>query len=162
MLSLRSLMQNDTDDDANVLHSPPGQPQYTTLQDPYLTWDDWWKRSVYEIEWIIRGPRGYSKTIRGSINDWYTLPIILPYIGEYSIDVAFWDLYNIRSVSHNEKIVVKSKNIQIYGLYQKLTEELDWANYKYQWDEAGSSWEWGRENLNNYWRKYCYILFNTR
>jgi len=139
---------NDTDDDANVLHSPPGQPQYTTLQDPYLTWDDWWKRSVYEIEWIIRGPRGYSKTIRGSINDWYTLPIILPYIGEYSIDVAFWDLYNIRSVSHNEKIVVKSKNIQIYGLYQKLTEELDWANYKYQWDEAGSSWEWGRENLN--------------
>ena len=135
---------NDTDDDANVLHAD-GQ---TTLQDPYLTWDDWWKRSVYEIEWIIKGPRGYSKTIRGSINDWYTLPLILPYIGEYTIDVAFWDLYNVRSVSHNEKIMVKSKNIQIYGLYQKLTEELDWANYKYQWDEAGSSWEWGRENLN--------------
>ena len=135
---------NDTDDDANVLHIN-GQ---TTLQDPYLTWDDWWKRSVYEIEWIIKGPRGYFKTIRGSIDDWYTLPLILPYTGEYSIDVAFWDLYNVRSVSHNEKILVKSKNIQIYGLYQKLTKELDWANYKYNWEEAGSSWEWGRENLN--------------
>lgn len=139
---------NDTDDDANVLHSPLGQPQYTTLQDPFLTWDDWWKRSVYEIEWIIKGPRGYSKTIRGSIDDWYTLPIILPYIGEYTIDVAFWDLYNVRSISHNEKIIVKSKNVEVYGMYQKLTPELDWANYKYQWDEAGSSWEWGRENLN--------------
>ena len=135
---------NDTDDDANVLHSD-GQ---TTLQDPYLTWDDWWKRSVYEIEWIIKGPRGYSKSIRGSIDDWYTLPIILPYTGEYAIDVAFWDLYNVRSISHNEKITVKSKNVEVYGMYQKLTPELDWANYKYQWDEAGSSWEWGRENLN--------------
>lgn len=139
---------NDTDDDANVLHSPPGQPPYTTLQDPFLTWDDWWKRSVYEIEWIIKGPRGYSKTIRGSIDNWYTLPIILPYIGEYSIDVAFWDLYNVRSISHNEKIIVKSKNVEVYGMYQKLTPELDWANYKYKWEEAGSSWEWGRENLN--------------
>ena len=139
---------NDTDDDANVLHSPPGQPQYTTLQDPFLTWDDWWKRSVYEIEWIIKGPRGYSKTIRGSIDNWYTLPIILPYIGEYTIDVAFWDLYNVRSISHNEKIIVKSKNVEVYGMYQKLTPELDWANYKYKWEEAGSSWEWGRENLN--------------
>jgi len=139
---------NDTDDDANVLHSPPGQPQYTTLQDPFLTWNDWWKRSVYEIEWIIKGPRGYSKTIRGSIDNWYTLPIILPYIGEYTIDVAFWDLYNVRSISHNEKIIVKSKNVEVYGMYQKLTPELDWANYKYKWEEAGSSWEWGRENLN--------------
>jgi len=139
---------NDTDDDANVLHSPLGQPPYITLQDPFLTWDDWWKRSVYEIEWIIKGPRGYSKNIRGSIDNWYTLPIILPYIGEYTIDVAFWDLYNVRSISHNEKVIVKSKNVEVYGMYQKLTPELDWANYKYQWDEAGSSWEWGRENLN--------------
>jgi hypothetical protein len=135
---------NDTDDDANVLHSN-GQ---STLQDPFLTWDDWWKRSVYEIEWIIKGPRGYSKSVRGPVEDWYTLPLILPYVGEYSIDVAFWDLYNFRSVSHNEKINVKSKNVEIYGVYQRLTPELDWSNYKYQWDEAGSSWEWGRENLN--------------
>lgn len=135
---------NDTDDDANVLHED-GQ---TTLQDPYLTWDDWWKRSVYEIEWTIKGPRRYFKTIRGSIDNWYTLPIILPYIGEYTIDVAFWDLYNVRSISHNEKITVKSKNVEVYGMYQKTTPELDWANYKYQWDEAGSSWEWGRENLS--------------
>ena len=134
------------DDSENDLNLQTGGINPT--QDTFLTWDDWWKRSVYEIEWIIKGPRGYSKTIRGSIDNWYTLPIILPYIGEYSIDVAFWDLYNVRSISHNEKIMVKSKNIQVYGLYQKLTEELDWANYKYQWDEAGSSWEWGRENLN--------------
>lgn len=135
---------NDTDDDANILHSN-GQ---TSLQDPYLTWDDWWKRSVYEIEWNIKGPRGYFKNIRGSVDDWYTMPLILPYVGEYSIDVSFWDLYNVRSVSHNEKINVSSKNVEVYGLYQRLTPELDWANYKYQWDEAGSSWEWGRENLN--------------
>lgn len=134
---------DDSENDLNLQTSG-----INPTQDTFLTWDDWWKRSVYEIEWIIKGPRGYSKTIRGSIDDWYTLPLILPYIGEYSIDVALWDLYNVRSVSHNEKIMVKSKNIQIYGLYQKLTEELDWANYKYQWDEAGSSWEWGRENLN--------------
>lgn len=136
---------NDTDDDANVLHSN-GQ---STLQDPFLTWDDWWKRSVYEVEWNIKGPKGYSKNIRGSVEDWYTMPLVLPYTGEYSIDTSLWDLYNVRSVSHNEKIQVKSKNVEIYGVYQKLTPELDWANYKYQWDEAGSSWEWGRENLNN-------------
>ena len=135
---------NDTDDDANILHSN-GQ---SSLQDPFLTWDDWWKRSVYEIEWTIKGPRGWSKNIRGSIDDWYSLPMVLPYTGEYSIDVAFWDLYNVRSISFNRTIEVKSKNIEIYALYQKLTPELDWANYKYQWDEAGSSWEWGRENLN--------------
>jgi len=136
---------NDTDDDANVLHSN-GQ---STLQDPFLTWDDWWKRSVYEVEWNIKGPKGYSKNIRGSVEDWYTMPLVLPYTGEYSIDTSLWDLYNVRSVSHNEKIQVKSKNVEIYGVYQKLTPELDWANYKYQWNEAGSSWEWGRENLNN-------------
>lgn len=135
---------NDTDDDANILHSN-GQ---SSLQDPFLTWDDWWKRSVYEIEWTIKGPRGWSKNIRGSIDEWYNLPMILPYVGSYSIDVAFWDLYNVRSISFNRVIEVKSKNIEIYGVYQRLTPELDWANYKYQWEEAGSSWEWGRENLN--------------
>lgn len=136
---------NDTDDDANILHSD-GQ---SILQDPFLTWDNWWKRSVYEIEWNIKGPRGYSKNIRGSVEDWYTMPLVLPYIGEYSIDISLWDLYNVRSVNHNEKLEVKSKNVEVYGVYQKLTPELDWANYKYQWNEAGSSWEWGRENLNS-------------
>tara|TARA_B110000971_G_C20039406_1_gene516695 strand:- start:1377 stop:4157 length:2781 start_codon:yes stop_codon:yes gene_type:complete len=135
---------NDTDSDANVLHSN-GQ---SILQDPYLTWDDWWKRSVYEVEWIITGPRKFKKTIRGPIDEWYTLPLILPYSGEYSIDAAFWDLYNVRSISFNRKITVESKNIQIYGLYQKLTPELNWSDYKYKWNEAGSSWEYGRENLS--------------
>lgn len=140
---------NVYDSDPNTPSIPEWNPAAAIVpQDTFLTWDDWWKRSVYEIEWIIKGPRGYLKTIRGSVNDWYTLPLILPYTGEYVIDVAFWDLYNVRSISHNKTINVKSKNIQMYGLYQKLTKELDWANYNYNWEKAGSSWEWGRENLN--------------
>lgn len=115
--------------------------------DDHLRWDNWWHRNVYEVEWVIRGPRNYFKTFRGHISDYKTFPLVLPYNGFYTIDANLYDLYNVKSTKTKKDFVeVKSKNVEIYALTQFADKKLNWNQYKYTWNQAGSSWEWGREN----------------
>lgn len=115
--------------------------------DDHLEWDNWWYRNVYEVEWVVRGPRDYFKAFRGHISDYKTFPLVLPYNGFYSIDANLYDLYNVKSTKTKKDFIeVKNKNVEVYALTQFAGDKLNWDEYKYSWNAAGSSWEWGREN----------------
>jgi hypothetical protein len=112
-----------------------------------LTWQNWWHRGVYEIEWVVSGPR-YLETFRGSIEDYIKFPITLPHAGNYSVEANLYDLYNVKSTKiKKDWIEVKNKNVEVYGLAQLATKKLNWSEYNYEWQKTGSSWEWSRENV---------------
>lgn len=122
-----------------------------------LTWENWWKQGIYEMEWTVSGPRGYLKSFRGGVGyvdalgvfhpEYQQFPIVLPYSGSYSVELAIYDLYNVRS-SHRvaDYFEVKNKNVEVYGLFQRMLPKLNWNQYKYSYDVAGSDWDWSREN----------------
>jgi hypothetical protein len=127
--------------------------------DPYniLQWDNWWKQGIYEMEWTILGPRGYSKTFRGGVGyydgtgvfhpEFQKFPIVLPYSGKYSVELSIFDLYNVRSSYRKpDYFEVKNKNVEVYGIFQRMLPQLNWNEYKYSYDATGSDWDWAREN----------------
>lgn len=112
-----------------------------------LTWTNWWNRSVYEIEWVVRG-NDYNETFRGPVADYKVFPLVIPRTGSYTIEANLYDLYNVKSTKiKKEWVEVKSKNVEVYGLTQLATPELTWGEYKHKWSEVGSDWGWSRENM---------------
>ncbi len=125
--------------------------------DHLLTLDNWWRQGIYEMEWTILGPRGYSKSFRGAVGyydgsgvfhpEYQQFPIVLPYSGNYSVELSIFDLYNVRSSYRKpEYFEVKNKNVEVYGIFQRMLPQLNWNEYKYSYDVAGSDWDWAREN----------------
>jgi len=113
-----------------------------------LNWEDWWHRGIYEIEWKLIGPRGYNRAFRGPVYEYNHFPLTLPYIGDYTVEAHMHDLYNVTSTKIQQNwIEVKNKNVEVYGLTQLAPKGLDWQEYKYAWNKAGSDWNWSRENL---------------
>ena len=122
-----------------------------------LTWNNWWKQGIYEMEWTVSGPNGYLKSFRGGVGytdnagefhpEYQQFPIVLPFAGNYSVELSIYDLYNVRS-SHRmpDYFEVKNKNVEVYGLFQRMLPKLNWNQYKYSYDVAGSDWDWSREN----------------
>jgi hypothetical protein len=122
-----------------------------------LNWNNWWKQGIYEMEWTVSGPNGYLKSFRGGVGytdnagvfhpEYQQFPIVLPYAGKYSVELAIYDLYNVRS-SHREPdyFEVKNKNVEVYGLFQRMLPKLNSDQYKYSYNDAGSDWDWSREN----------------
>ena len=116
------------------------------------TWDKWWHRNVYEIEWRLQGPTmngvKYDRSFRGSIDNFYEIAITLPYIGMYSVQLSFYDLYNVRSVKfEKESIEVRSKNAETYAITQQFIPKKSWGDYnKHTWSSAGSDWNVSNEN----------------
>ena len=120
----------------------------TDTGDHLLTWNNWWHRGVYEIEWVLRGPKNYLRSFRGPIEEYINFPMTLPYVGSYTVEANLYDLYNVKSTKIlKDAVEVKNKNVEVYGLTQLATKKLDWKGYKHTWDAAGSSWDWSRENM---------------
>jgi len=122
-----------------------------------LTWNNWWNQGIYEMEWVVKGPNNYLKTFRGKIGYWdafdvfhpgyQQFPVVLPFTGMYSVELAIFDLYNVRSSWREENYFeVKNKNVEVYGLFQRMLPQLNWNQYNYDWGKAGSDWDWSREN----------------
>jgi len=114
-----------------------------------MTWDNWWTRNIYEIEWRLVGPQGYDRTFRGPTVRFIELSIVLPHSGKYSVEMSLYDLYNVRSVMFKkDAIEVFQKNVEIYGMYQALNEEPKWNIANYKWNTAGAIWDLAGENTN--------------
>jgi hypothetical protein len=130
---------------------------YANEQYNLLTWNNWWRQGIYEMEWTILGPRGYSNSFRGPVGyydvggnfhpQYQQFPIVLPYAGTYSVELSIFDLYNVRSSYRKpDYFEVKNKNVEVYGIFQRMLPQLNWNEYKYSYDVAGSDWDWAREN----------------
>ena len=110
--------------------------------DPQVTWNSWWKRWVYEIEWIVTGPRGWSGTFRGPIADYLKFPIFLPHDGSYSVEMRTYDLFGHRSYDFKKDMInVNLKEIELYGLYKRIGKN-SWADREsITWKDAGGVWD---------------------
>lgn len=113
-----------------------------------VTWDNWWKAWVYEIEWVITSKdRGYNQTYRGAIDDYLILPLILPYADTYSVEMRTYDLFGHRShYRMNDVIDIKLKNLELYGIYKWL-EDQSWDAKKLPWSKSGGYWNSPQDNL---------------
>jgi len=114
----------------------------------YITWENWWKRNVYELRWYISGPKNWSQTIIGPIDDVLKIAIALPYKGTYEVRFEQVDLFNSVTVLPKAgTIEAKMKEVEIYGVYRWMDKEYyDWQTSNFKWGKAGGSWGFPQQN----------------
>tara|TARA_R110002074_G_scaffold27369_7_gene79423 strand:- start:1862 stop:5152 length:3291 start_codon:yes stop_codon:yes gene_type:complete len=112
-----------------------------------FTWDGIERGNFDEIEWTIYKDASevspaYYKVFRGPLSQYNKLPLILPYVGIYSVEMKLFDLYN--NISSNVKtdfICVESREVEYSGWYQSRKENYTWnSESKYLWNDYGSLW----------------------
>lgn len=125
--------------------------------DPTITWNNWWKQHVYELEWVVTGPKGYSQNFRGSIGyyeadgtfhpGFLRFPMIVPHEGDYTVELRLYDLQGFMSFRKESNLFnVKVKPLEIYGIYQ-WKEYNTWKDWKTAWNKTGGYWDIPSENL---------------
>lgn len=112
-----------------------------------VTWDNWWKRWVYEVEWIITNKeKGYDQSFRGPIDDFLVFPMTLPFVGDYSVEMRTYDLFGHRSHFRIDDLVeIRLKDLELYGIY-KWKEQTDWNSKKLDWSKSGGYWDFPQDN----------------
>jgi hypothetical protein len=117
-----------------------------------VTWDNWWKKWVYEIEWLIDGPNGLHQEYRGPIDDYKQLPLSLPYVGSYTVEMRTYDLFGHMSFYKTEDLFnVKLKDLELYGIYKWLdvdteSRQFTWDSKKIEWNKSGGYWGFPQDN----------------
>jgi len=133
--------------------------------DPQINWNNWWKQHVYELEWVITGPNGFEQSYRGNIGYWESdnvpapnetliwhpefnkLAIIVPYSGDYNVELRMYDLYGFMSFYKKVNMFhVNVKPLELYGIYQWKIDK-DWRSWKTKWEDTGGYWDLPTENL---------------
>ena len=117
-----------------------------------VTWDNWWKKWVYEIEWLIWGPNDWHKTYRGPIDDFVKLPLILPHDGKYTIEMRTYDLFGHMSFYRiKDQFEVKLKELELYGIYEWLetkdSKSTTWNQKELDWNKSGGYWDFPQDNM---------------
>ena len=125
--------------------------QFTTIQLPgetLFTWQGLESGNFTEIEWTIYKDASevspaYFFRIRGSVGQYGTLPLTLPYVGTYNVEMKLFDLYNNISSSVKESaICVESREVEYSGWYQSRKRRYTWSSEaKYTWKNYGSLWD---------------------
>jgi len=106
-----------------------------------VTWDNWWKRWVYEVEWLVTGPNGFSFEVRGDIDNYLTMPIIVPYEGSYTVEMRVYDLFGHRShYRERDLFQVELKDVELYGVYKWL-DPARWNDKGLTWNKSGGYWD---------------------
>ncbi len=112
-----------------------------------FTWGSIGSSNFNEIEWTIYKDAtdispAYFKVFRGPISQYNKLPIILPYVGTYSVEMKLYDLFN--SISYEVKpnlICVDSREVEYSGWYQARKEKYTWSSEgTFKWKDYGSLW----------------------
>ena len=124
---------------------------YTETQLPgeiLFTWNGIGSGNFTEIEWTIYKDASdvspaYFYNIRGEIGTYGTLPITLPYVGNYNVEMKLFDLYNnISSSVKTSAICVDAKEVEYSGWYQSRKLTYTWASEgKFIWKDYGSLWD---------------------
>ena len=79
-------------------------------------------KNVYEIEWIIDGPKGYRFEWRASTLGTNKIPHILPYTGEYTIEVRAHDMSG--AVSNQFRKITVSPDRPIIQVFTKIPDKF--------------------------------------
>ena len=134
-----------------TLANPASGGQFTSIQLPgetLFTWDGLEAGNFTEIEWTVYKDAteispAYYFQVRGSIGQYGTLPMTLPYVGNYNVEMKLFDLYNNISSSVKESaICVDAREVEYSGWYQSRKRRYTWASEaKYTWKNYGSLWD---------------------
>jgi len=117
-----------------------------------VTWDNWWKKWVYEIEWLIDGPNDLHQEYRGAIDDYKQIALNLPYVGSYTVEMRTYDLFGHMSFYKTKDLFeVKLKDLELYGVYKWLDIDQDdkpftWDSKKIEWNKSGGYWGFPQDN----------------
>jgi len=113
-----------------------------------FTWDAIERGNFQEIEWTVFKDEtevspSYYRKWRGTIAEYNKLPIILPYVGDYTVEMKLIDLFN--NISSNVKtdfICVESREVEYSGWYQARESDYTWSSEgRYTWKDYGSYWD---------------------
>jgi hypothetical protein len=134
-----------------VLANPASGGVFSDIQLPgetLFTWDGLESGNFTEIEWSIYKDAtdispAYFFQIRGSIGKYGILPITLPYVGTYNVEMKLFDLYNnISSSVKQDAICVDAREVEYSGWYQSRKRRYTWGSEgKYTWKNYGSLWD---------------------
>jgi len=122
---------------------------YTGIASSLYTWNTLWKKDVYEAEWVINGPRGYSYISRGLVDDYRKMLLVLPNTGTYDIVLNLYDLYNTRSYRRKTDIVVHNKAVELYGFYSFKPEIDQWNLHDLPWNKSGGYYDEPQDSYND-------------
>ena len=113
----------------------------------FYTWETIDFRNFVDIEWTVYKEESetspeYTFNFKGSYAEYNRLPIILPYYGEYSVEMKIYDMFNNISIKSIDDIInVEPKEVEYSGWYQARKEKYSWdVDGTYSWDDYGSIW----------------------
>jgi len=121
-------------------------------------------RNSAEIEWIISKDAdsvspAYYNVIRGTIEEYTEAAVILPYVGDYYVEMRIFDFYNNISSSVKETAVtVRPRNVDYCGYYTERKKDYTWSSEgTYEMEEYASNWNLPLEpnaGMNEYLMSY--------
>jgi hypothetical protein len=111
------------------------------------TWDSILRGNFTEIEWTVYKDAtdispDYYFNVRGPISTYERLPLVLPFVGNYSVEMKLFDTYNnISSKVELDRICVEGKEVEYSGWYQARKYKYTWSSEgEYIWNDYGSYW----------------------
>ena len=112
----------------NGFTGPTGPTSNPVLYD----WKNIGYRNFYEMEWIITYDQDTTWKIQSglmTLEDGENYPILLPYVGTYTIEMILYDTFGGQSkITETSKLCVEAKDIDFIGHYK--FRECD-----YEWDD---------------------------
>ena len=140
------------------------------------TWETIGYGDFYEIEWEIQkgttdvSPAYYLNT-RGSLQDYDQYPVVLPYVGEYTVNLSLYDTFNNVSIGVDPcTIYVEPKVAEFTGFYRSFDPNAAWQTQSYEFEQFGAMWgipvepnlRWDQVNLTYDTLNYgSQIMLNT-
>lgn len=138
--------------------------------DENISFDTYGNCNFYAIRWIVTKPEddtpefSYDTGWQEDLILYGEIPLILPYTGDYKIELQLQDLYDGRStLICNPGVIVRLPSVDFVGIYGGMdVPEYTWDNlvrddaqlyelgylnratntsHEYTWDEYESSWE---------------------
>ena len=132
------------------LAAPGTGGRFTDIQLPgetLFTWAGIKYANVSEIEWTIYKDEtdispAYYFNIRGNIGTYDSLPITLPYVGDYSVEMKLYDMYNnVSQIVKQDTICVDAREVEYSGWYQARKLNYTWSSEgTYTWKNYGALW----------------------
>jgi hypothetical protein len=117
-------------------------------KDLLYRWDNIGNSDFIEIEWTIYKEKTdvsseFFYNVRGPIKQYGSLPLTLPFIGTYAVEMKLYDLYNnASSLVKTDFICVEPKEVEYSGWYQSRKESYTWdTDGKWKWKDYGTSWD---------------------
>lgn len=132
---------------AGTLMGPPDFIMTYRSTSQIYTWDNFGNGNFYEIEWDISkletDTPAWRYNIRGDINDYNSIYLELPYVGEYTVQMKLYDTFNNISEKYwKDYITVESKNVEFSGFYKFRELKYYWDfNKSISWNEYTSDWD---------------------